>query len=120
MKRIRSVKKSLVSSSGGRLQAYPNPANEILTVSLSPETVQVTSSSAPSPNSKVGQRTTTKTVQNSGFTVRIYNALQSVVFEADSQEPQIEIPVRNLSEGFYILHVTQKGTTTRKHIVIKH
>jgi hypothetical protein len=119
MKRIRSVKKSLVSSSGSRMQAYPNPADEILTVSLSPETSQGTTAPVSSSTSR-NAAPVTKSSQKSSFTVRLYNPLQEVVYEANSTQAELIIPVKHLPAGFYILHVTEKGNTIRKHIIINH
>jgi predicted cupin superfamily sugar epimerase len=94
------------------ITVYPNPANESLKVSISPEAEQ--------PKNVTTAAEGSQTSLPVGFGVKRYNASQKVVYEGNSKASEIDISVKHLPEGFYTLHVTEKGTITRKHIIINH
>jgi hypothetical protein len=75
--------------------AYPVPTNEYLTITLD-------------------------TSSGSEASVKLYNSFSHQVFETKSSAEKVTIPVKDLPEGTYYLHVKNGKRTEKQRILIKH
>ena len=77
------------------LNAFPNPANDLLQVSI------------PGASKTTGK-------------VQLINALGQEVFNGDVQDGKIQIPVKNMASGVYSLTFRSAGHVVQKQVVISH
>ena len=98
---------------GGNLRVFPNPANTVLNVEITPET---TSASLLSSSNWVADENTS----SSEFSIRLSNSYGTPVANARSNKGRLSLDISNLSDGLYFLKMDDGAQIITKQIMIKH
>jgi len=101
------IQRAAYCPSGYSMNAYPNPAEDELTV----EWAELDSLGA--------QYDASSEKMETDYEIVLYNAQRTKVFEAQTKKRVLKIPVRNLPPGYYYLNVLSKEATLQKQILIE-
>ena len=86
------------------LSCYPNPAGDVLNVSIEDETQLLSSRSL---------------VDKTGYTIRLWSDLRGLVRTVEAQGAVTQIPLQGLPAGLYFVHIIKDGEIVHKQIILK-
>jgi serine protease len=87
----------------------PNPASEVLTVSMA--------SSKSNASGELTSNSSDKGIGVEPYTIKLYNAYSGLVRTVEGSEPTIQIPIQDLPKGTYFIHLIRKEKILQKQIV---
>lgn len=100
---------------------YPNPADEVLVVELEAAAFANSSPASAIPSADVltlaATSATTQTYPR--LSVKLLDSRQQVVRQAESTTGKIQLDIRQLHPGIYILHVYDQKTLAQEQIIVQ-